>query len=230
MVNPALLQIKFTNINEVSTSFTYAFIDAAGEEDPTPATYTINMSVDLSNTLSSFAGQTTDDGNVLNWTSFDETSAVRFTVQRSPDQINFTPIGYVAGTGNGVAVNHMFTDSHPLPNTLNYYRLEWTDAGGDMAYSNVVTLNGSSVSTFQGLVPNPFRDEVTIQLSLPKAEPVAIRVLDSRGMVLRQFQYQGIKGPNSIEVNGLSNLPVSIYFIQVVLPDQSFVKKAFNTR
>jgi len=228
--NPALLQIKFTNINEVSTSFTYAFIDAAGEEDPTPATYTINMSVDLSNTLSSFAGQTTDDGNVLNWTSFDETSAVRFTVQRSPDQINFTPIGYVAGTGNGVAVNHMFTDSHPLPNTLNYYRLEWTDAGGDMAYSNVVTLNGSSVSTFQGLVPNPFRDEVTIQLSLPKAEPVAIRVLDSRGMVLRQFQYQGIKGPNSIEVNGLSNLPVSIYFIQVVLPDQSFVKKAFNTR
>jgi hypothetical protein len=88
----------------------------------------------------------------------------------------------------------MFTDNRPLPNTLNYYRLEWTDGSGDVAYSNIVTLNGSSVSTFQGLVPNPFRDEVTVQLSLPQAEPVAIRVLDSRGMVLRQFQYQGIKG------------------------------------
>ena len=228
--NPALLQIKFTDVNEVITSFTYAYIDAAGREDPTPATYTINMSVDLANTLSSFTGQATDAGNRLNWTSYDETPATRFTVQRSPDGVNFTAIASVAGTGNGTTVNHMLTDNHPLPNTLNYYRLEWTDGSGDVAYSNVVTLNGTSVSNFVGLVPNPFRDEVTVQLTLPQAEPVAIRVLDSRGMVLRQFQYQGIKGANSIEVNGLSNLPVSIYFIQVVLPDQSFVKKAFNTR
>jgi Secretion system C-terminal sorting domain len=188
------------------------------------------MSVDLSNTLSSFTGQTTDAGNALSWTSYDETSAVRFTVQRSSDEVNFTAIGAVAGTGNGTTVNHTFIDKNPLPNTLNYYRLEWTDGSGDVVYSNIVTLNGSSVSTFLGLVPNPFRDEVTVQLTLPQAEPVAVRVLDSRGMVLRQFQYQGIKGSNSIEVNGLSNLPVSIYFIQVVLPDQAFVKKAFNTR
>jgi hypothetical protein len=228
--NPALLQIKFTDVNEVITSFTYAFIDAAGEEDPTPATYTINMSVDLSSTLSSFTGQTTDAGNALNWTSYDETPAVRFTLQRSPDGVNFAAIGSVAGTGNGATVNHTFIDKDPLPNTLNYYRLEWTDGTGDMAYSNIVTLNGSSVSTFLGLVPNPFRDEVTVQLTLPQTEAVAVRVLDSRGMLLRQIQYQGIKGPNSIEVNGLSNLPVSIYFIQVVLPDQTFVKKAFNTR
>jgi Secretion system C-terminal sorting domain len=228
--NPALLQIKFTDVNEVITSFTYAFIDAAGEEDPTPATYTINMSVDLSSTLSSFTGQTTDAGNMLNWTSYDETSATRFTMQRSPDGVNFTAIGSVAGTGNGTTVNHTFIDKDPLPNTFNYYRLEWTDGSGDVAYSNIVTLNGSSVSIFQGLVPNPFRDEVTIQLTLPQTEAVAVRVLDSRGMLLRQIQYQGIKGSNSIEVNGLSNLPVSIYFIQVVLPDQTFVKKAFNTR
>jgi hypothetical protein len=228
--NPALLQIKFTDVNEVITSFTYAFIDAAGEEDPTPATYTINMSVDLSSTLSSFTGQTTDAGNALNWTSYDETPAVRFTLQRSPDGVNFAAIGSVAGTGNGATVNHTFIDKDPLPNTLNYYRLEWTDDAGDVAYSNIVTLNGSSVSTFLGLVPNPFRDEVTVQLTLPQTEQVAVRVLDSRGMLLRQIQYQGVKGSNSIEVNGLSNLPVSIYFIQVVLPDQTFVKKAFNTR
>ena len=228
--NPALLKVKFTNINAVVTSFNYAFIDAAGEEDPTPATYTINLSVPLATTMSSFAGQTTGDGNVLSWTSYDETSAIQFTVQRSSDGINFTAIGSVAGTGDGATVNHTFTDNSPLPNTLNYYRLEWTDGTNEVTYSNIVTLNGFSASNFLGLVPNPFRDEVTIQLSLPQAEQVAVRVLDSKGMVLRQFQYQGIKGSNSIEVNGLSNLPVSIYFIQVVLPDQTFVKKAFNTR
>jgi len=228
--NPALLQIKFTDINEVVTSFTYAYIDHAGEEDPTPATYTINMSVPLSTTMSSFTGQTTDAGNVLGWTSYDETSAIRFTIQRSPDGTNFTDLGSVAGTGDAATVSHTFIDKHPLPNALNEYRLEWTDGAGDVAYSNIVTLNGSSVSSFVGLVPNPFRDEVTIQLSLPQNEQVAVRLLDSRGMLLRQMQYQGVKGTNSVEVNGLSSVPVSIYFIQVVLPDQTFVKKAFNTR
>jgi hypothetical protein len=188
------------------------------------------MSVPLATTMSSFTGQTTGDGNLLSWTSYDETSAIRFAVQRSSDGISFTAIGSVAGTGDGATVNHTFTDINPLSNTLNYYRLEWTDGSNEVTYSNIVTLNGFSASNFLGLVPNPFRDEVTIQLSLPQAEQVAVRVLDSRGMVLRQFQYQGIKGSNSIEVNGLSNLPVSIYFIQVVLPDQTFVKKAFNTR
>jgi hypothetical protein len=67
-------------------------------------------------------------------------------------------------------------------------------------------------------------------MNLSRTESVVIRVLDSRGAVLRQVQAQGVKGPNAIEVTGLSGLPVSVYFVQVVLPDRVFVKKAFNNR
>jgi hypothetical protein len=228
--NPFLLQIKWTDINVTSTSFTYAFVDAAGKEDPTPATYTINVSIVLANTLSSFTGQSTDEGNLLTWVSYNETATTNFTVQRSVDGINFTSIGDVAGSGNGSTVNHSFTDISPIPNTPNSYRLEWTDGNGNIAYSNIVTLAASSMSTVVDITPNPFRDQLTVRLSLSQAEPVTIRVLDSRGMLLKQGQYQGAKGPNAIEVNGLSALPASVYFIQVVLPDQVFVKKAFNNR
>jgi hypothetical protein len=228
--NPFLLQIKWTDINVTSTSFTYAFVDAAGKEDPTPATYTINVSIVLANTLSSFTGQSTDEGNLLTWVSYNETATTNFTVQRSVDGINFTSIGDVAGSGNGSTVNHSFTDISPIPNTPNSYRLEWTDGNGNIAYSNIVTLAASSMSTVVDISPNPFRDQLTVRLSLSQAEPVTIRVLDSRGMLLKQGQYQGAKGPNAIEVNGLSALPASVYFIQVVLPDQVFVKKAFNNR
>jgi len=65
---------------------------------------------------------------------------------------------------------------------------------------------------------------------LSRTEPVAIRILDSKGAVLRQIQAEGVKGANSIDVTGLSGLPVSVYFIQVILPDRVFVKKAFNNR
>lgn len=227
--NPALLQVKFVNLNQLSTSFTYAYLDAGNEEDPTPATYTINMSTVLATTLSSFTGRSTDLGNVLSWTSYEDAAAITFTVERSADGTNFTPIGSVSGTGGGTTVNDTYTDNTPLP-TTNYYRLEWTDGSGNIAYSNIVTLGASSASTVLDLTPNPFRDQVTVRLSLPTAEPVVIRVLDSRGMLLRQIQYQGAKGANSVEVDGLSALPVSVYFVQIVLPDQVFLKKAFNNR
>jgi hypothetical protein len=227
---PFLLQVKFTDLSVTSTSFTYAYVDKASKEDPTPATYTINVSIVLANTLSSFSGRSTDQGNLLTWTSYDETAATNFVVQRSTAGGSFAPIGNVPGTGDGTTINHNFTDNNPVPGMPNDYRLQWTDGNGNIAYSNTVTLAASNISTVMDITPNPFRDQVTVRLNLSQAEPVAIRVLDGRGMLVRQIQTQGSKGANSILVNGLSTLPVSVYFIQIVLPDQVMVKKAFNNR
>jgi len=227
--NPNLLQMQFTTINTItSTSFTYAYIDAAGKQDPTPATYTINMSTVLATTLGTFTGRSSDYGNVLNWTSYEETQNVRFTVQRSVDGTNFVPIATVAGTSNGTTVNHVYTDNSSSPNTPTYYRLEWTDGNGNMAYSNVVTIAASASSAVLDVSPNPFSSQVTVRLNLSRAERIAIRLLDSKGMLLKQAQYQGVKGTNSLLVNDLSSLPPSVYFVQIVLADQVFVKKVFN--
>lgn len=227
--NPALLSVKFTTVNSVfSTSFTYAYLDAASVESA-PASYTINMSIALSETLSSFTGKTTDLGNVLSWTSQNETSDMTFIIDRSLDGINFSPIGQVAATGNNTTVSHSFTDNGPTPNTPNYYRLEWTDENGDVAYSNVVTLTNSQISGVLDVSPNPFRDQVTVRASLSRAQDVAIRLLDSRGSVVRQGQYQGVSGLNTFTVDG-SGLPSSVYFVQIILADKVTVKKVFCTR
>jgi hypothetical protein len=228
--NPILLQVKWTNPEVVSTSFTYAFIDAAGRVDLTPATYTINVSVALASTLASFTGRSTDQGNVLNWTSYGETTATSFIVQRSGDGINFSPIGTVAGSGNNTTVDHSFTDIDPIPDVPNSYRLQWTDGNGNIAISNIVTLAPTTNSTVLAINPNPFRDQVTVRMNLSQTEQVTIRVVDSKGAVVRQVQAQGVKGTNAINVTGLSGLPVSVYFIQVVMPDRVFVRKAFNNK
>jgi hypothetical protein len=144
--------------------------------------------------------------------------------------VNFSTIGTVAGTGNNTTVNHSYTDVDPIPDVPNSYRLMWTDDNGNLAFSNVVTLAATANSTVVAITPNPFRDQVTVRMNLSRTEPVAIRILDSKGAVLRQIQAEGVKGANSIDVTGLSGLPVSVYFIQVILPDRVFVKKAFNNR
>src|SRR5262249_27508753 len=153
---PANLQIKWLNPFVTSTSFNFAFIDAAGREQPMPATYTINVSVVLANTLSSFTGRSSDQGNILTWTSYNETTATRFEVQRSTDGANFTTIGTVAGTGNNSTVNHSFTDVDPVADIANSYRLMYTDDNGNIAFSNVVTLAATTNSTVMAVTPNPF--------------------------------------------------------------------------
>ncbi|HTR31563.1 MAG TPA: hypothetical protein VMH27_19960 [Puia sp.] len=228
--DPALLDIKWINPAVVVTSFTFAFVDAAGRQQPTPATYTINVSVVLSNTLGSFTGRSNDQGNILSWTSYDETTATNFIVQRSTDGVTFTTIGTVAGTGDNSTVNHSYVDIDPIPDVPNSYRLMWTDGSGNIAYSNIVSLAATTNSTVVAVTPNPFQDQFTVRMNLSRTEPVVIRVIDGKGAVLRQVQAQGIKGPNAIDVNGLSGLPVSVYFVQVVLPDRVFVKKVFNNR
>jgi hypothetical protein len=227
---PALLQVKFTNINILSTSFTYAYIDAAGKQDPTPATYTINLSVVLAQSLGSFSGKATDQGNLLTWTSLDETPATHFMIQRSIDGLTYTTIGEIAGSATATSMNHSFTDESPAPNTPNHYRLEWTDGSGNIAYSTVVTIASSLVSAVMDLAPNPFRDQLTVRLSLNSTQRVSIRLLDSKGMLVRQGQYEGVKGVNAFTLDKLSSLPASVYLVQIVLVDQVFVRKAFNNR
>jgi Secretion system C-terminal sorting domain len=227
--NPALLQMKFTTINSVvSTSFTYAYLDAASVES-TPATYTINTSIALSATLSSFGGMVTDAGNVLTWTAQNETRDMTFVINRSLDGVNYNPIGQVAATGDNTTVMHSFTDNSPTPNTPNYYRLEWTDGKGDVAYSNVVTLTNSRISGVLDVSPNPFHDQVTIRASLSHEQNVVVRLLDSKGSLLRQGQFQGVAGLNNFTVDA-SGLPPSVYFVQIVLADKVTVRKVFCTR
>jgi len=224
--NPALLQVKFTTITTTVMAFKYAYYDAAGKQG-SDATYTINMSTTLALTLSTFTGRSTDLGNVLSWVSENgSNSGVTFTVQHSANGINFTAIGQVAG--NVSTSDYSFTDINPTPNTPNYYRLQWTDLAGGIAYSNVVTIAPASGTAVLDVSPNPFRDKVAVRLSLSKAEPVSIRLLDSKGMLLRQTLYQGVKGINTLPVQGLSSLPASVYFIQIALDDQVFVRKVFN--
>jgi len=227
---PTLLQVKFTTVNTLSTAFTYAYVDAAGRQDPTPATYTINMSVILAQSLGTFTGKATGQGNLLTWTSLDETAATRFKIQRSVGGLAYMTIGVAPGTAGGTSVNHSFTDESPTPNTPNNYRLEWTDGSGNIAYSNVVTITSSLVSAVLDVAPNPFRDQLTVRLSLNSTQRVSIRLLDSKGTLIQQGQYEGVKGVNSFTLERLSALPASVYLVQIVLVDQVFVRKAFNNR
>lgn len=226
--NTGLLQMKFTNIATLNTSFQYAYVDAGGKQDPTPATYTINFSTALQTTVSSLTGNAAAQGDVLSWSSTDEINGIYFIVERSSNGADFEPIGRVDGANNGISTTHSYTDTHPVTDGPSYYRLQLGDASGAVSYTNIVTIDAVPGRSLVEVSPNPFRDAINVKVELADAGKISLRLLDSKGMVLKQLQYEGGRGSNIVQVKGLSNLPVSIYFVQIVLPDQVFVKKIFN--
>ncbi|MDP4149411.1 MAG: hypothetical protein Q8927_02585 [Bacteroidota bacterium] len=227
---PVLLGVKFINVGVPSTSFQYAFVDAAGRQDPTPATYTINMSVVLQTTLTAFAGKEVDNGVGLNWTATNVTSGLYFTVERSADGSNFTAIGRVDGVNTGGNADLAFTDNNPLPDATGYYRLKMTDVSGAVSYSNIIAISLGSGNSAVEVSPNPFRGIISIKLNLQSSGRVSLRLLDSKGMLVKQAEYSAVIGVNIFQVNGLSTLPVSVYFVQVVMPDKVYVKKVYNQK
>src|SRR5690606_38309378 len=62
-LDPSLLQVRLTGSGYTTTSFNYAYIDAAGVIDPSPATYTLSWENVLPLTLS---GTIFNDANGLN--------------------------------------------------------------------------------------------------------------------------------------------------------------------
>ena len=228
--DPAKLAIKYTNVLVTTTSFNYAYVDAAGKQDPSPATYTIDMSIVLATTLGPFSGKAGDDGNVLSWTGVNETNGVYFIIQRSTDGVKFEDIGRVDGGTTGATGNHTYTDQLATPGVVNYYRLQVMDLSGGATYSNIISINTPNVSSVVEVAPNPFHDVLTVRLNLATPGTVSIRLLDSKGAFVQAADFAGVRGQNLLTLKNLSTLPVSVYFVQIVLADQTFVRKAFNRR
>ncbi len=149
-------------------------------------------------------------------------------IERSADGNIFTPIGRVDGVNNGGGGNHLFTDNQPLPDITGYYRLKLTDNSGAVSYSNILAIATGSGSSAVEVSPNPFRGSINVRMNLETGGKILLRLLDNKGMLLRQTEYTASIGTNIFPINGLSSLPVSVYFMQIVLPDRVYVKKIFN--
>ena len=165
--NPALLTVFLPNPWAGSgLKFNYAFVDAAGQVDPTPATYRLVWSGGgtLPITLSDFIVIKNDCTATLNWKTSNETNSDRFEIEVSNST---NPVYGIAGTiyasGNSSTIKS-YQYSFPMQaGVVYYFRLKMIDKSGSFMYSNI---QSSSCSKGKGgieITPNPARDHFTIK-------------------------------------------------------------------
>ncbi|MBC6995680.1 ice-binding family protein [Neolewinella lacunae] len=108
------------------------------------------------------------------------------------------------------------------------YALDPTETSGDAALGQIALdgITEASTETLQNftLLPNPARDNVSLQFDAPAEADVAIRLVTAYGVLVFQDKIRAQKGTNTYQVNS-SQLPKGSYLAQIST-DQGVLTKA----
>ena len=169
--------------------------------------------------LLSFAVKKEGNYAMLKWSTASEIRNDHFIIERGTDGSNFTGMGNVPGKGTVNYANY-YQFSDPLNNTnshIVYYRLRIVDIDGKNSFSNIIVLrmDGSLINNYT-VYPNPFTNDIKLQIRSIYEEPVTIRFVNTAGLPALQRVLILQPGDNIITLKDLEVLLPGIYFMEII--------------
>jgi hypothetical protein len=164
----------------------------------------------------SFAAEAAAGQVNLSWETAAEINHDYFSVERSTDEgQTFKALAQVAGQGVGA---YQYQD-RTAPSGQLHYRLQQVDLDGSFSYSELREVwvdHGQAGLSFRAF-PNPWREELQVELTYAPAEPVEVRLFDGQGRIVYAEQRQG---EYTWKLPQLSTLPPGIYYLQLLHQNQ----------
>ncbi len=178
-------------------------------------------------TVLNFLARMNNSETILMWSTTSEINNDYFTVERSEDGLNFSPIKQVKGAGNSEIKKEYITyDESPLPGT-SYYRLRQTDFNGASKIFNMVSVN-NTVAEAGGINIIGISTDATIPVitySIQDNTPVTIIVTDINGKTIYKDQTAVQKGVNKYSFSDAIKWKSGIYSIILINKNQSVSTK-----
>ena len=210
--NPALLTVFLPSPWAGSgLKFNYAYVDAAGKPDPTPALYRLAWSGGgtLPITLYEFVVTKNNCAANLNWKTSTEVNSDRFEIEVSTGT---NPVYGFAGTvyaaGNS-STTKSYQYSFPMQaGVVYYFRLKMIDKSGSFIYSNIQSANCSKGKGGIEIAPNPATDHFTIKGM--EAGKNLIMIYAANGQLVKT-QNSKLNNDNVI----ISNLAPGTYMVKI---------------
>lgn len=106
------------------------------------------------------------------------------TILRSEDGINYSPVGGIAGVCGSTTEDtfYSFTDESPLPNALNYYRLDLISLGYTSSISIFFVYLGEEDIL---MYPNPISVSSKVYFKSFPSELFSYRITDTNGKIIK---------------------------------------------
>lgn len=158
----------------------------------------------------------------VTWATASEINSKNFIIERSADGVSFDEAGMVQAKGkSSSASKYNFTDSKPLANHVNYYRLKLVDMDGTFSYSSVksVDMNTSvdkKSEIVTALFPVPANDRLTAMLSENYMNSaLSYSIYDLSGKQIGSSQVLDTDGSSKEVSIDLSVLGTGFYFLEI---------------
>jgi hypothetical protein len=155
----------------------------------------------------------------LKWSTSNAELISLFTIERSIDGENFTPVENITAKNLDSQVIHysIQDDLEKILFPVIYYRIRITGNNGLVVYSNIERVTNSSFENETlRIIPNPYTQFSKIYFQSDKSENAQVRVVDMLGRTQLVFTSDLRKGYNMIGLERLSGLVKGIYLVQLV--------------
>lgn len=179
-------------------------------------------------TLTSFTANLQANNQVkVAWSTSQEINSRRFDIERSTDAVNFRTISTKAAAGNSsTTISYTINDDITGVTTpILYYRLKQVDFDGKTHLSKVASVKLKKAISDFTVSPNPFRNNVNINIEWDKNETTVVKVFNVAGSEVVVKNVQMIKGYNYIAIDELSKLQPGNYMIQFTTATGKLIKQ-----
>lgn len=189
---------------------------------------TFGAGTDLSVELISFAGNTTELGNQLQWQTATETDNDYFELESTTDGVEFKIVGRVKGAGTSKTLKQYDFFDYTSEQTT-YYRLKQTDFDGNFVYHPTIAVKrGENKEVL--ISPNPVTDKFYVTLDVGTAGTYHFSFVNALGASIERNVVLE-KGMNRIEMDVSEELRQGFYILLItddngtVISTNKFVKK-----
>jgi hypothetical protein len=150
------------------------------------------------------------------WSTASETNNDFFSIERSLDGINWINIANIPGAGNSNQTNnYTYSDENSIDYYV-YYRLKQTDFDGNVKTFSPVSVNCSSSADMEvNVFPNPFKEEIILNINNIDYSNAMVNVFDIIGNKIAERKFDDIQNHALHTTFDLGALAVGMYFIEI---------------
>jgi hypothetical protein len=157
----------------------------------------------------SFTVSLKNNNALVQWSTAEEKSAMRFDIERSADGHSWSTIGSVAANGNNSSANvYSYADNNIATKTA-YYRVKEVDVNGAAMYSTTAAIK-TGVATSADVKIASISNRLLLQFPSQVTGNVVVRFLNMSGQVVDQQQLSNPAGQIVMNTSFSGNYIISI--------------------
>ena len=171
--------------------------------------------------ISDLSAKVQEKNVLISW-QYHSAEADYFDIEKSPDGQHFSKIGLL-NNRKAFAGKFDYTDDAHFAGQ-QFYRIKVVLKDKNYSFSKILVVKGN-LNEFFKLETSSFSNKIKIDFNSGKEQAVQLSLVDLCGRVLITRKLNCLKGNNQCELNNLSSLSKSVYFVTAKASDGLFVKK-----